>query len=732
MKKAQSGKHKLLIISNRLPITVHQKPEGTEYVQSAGGLATGLSSVKDKWDFLWIGWPGTVPDESQDAVRAELAELNAIPVFLSEQLSTLFYEGFSNRTLWPLFHSFPVYMKFSEDEWEAYREANERFADAALGILEPGDTLWIHDYQLLLLPSLIRKRMPSASIGYFHHIPFPPYDIFRFLPVYRELLNGMLSADLLGFHTHDYVQAFLGTIRRALGLDHVLGQIATNRRITQADAFPMGIDFEAFAHASDNPSVRDEIEAFKRITGDRKTVFSVSRLDYTKGIPQSLAGIERFFQKYPEWKGNVVFIFVVVPSRERVDQYAELKREIDETVGRINATFATLEWNPIVYMYRSMEFPALAALYTASDVAIITPLRDGMNLVCKEYLASRTDDSGVLILGDMAGASRELMESLLVNPNSREELADTIQKALEMSPEEQRTRNEPMRSRLRRENVHRWVDKFLGKLSEVRTLSNEMEVRLLTQERGAHVAAMMKKAKRRLFLLDYDGTLVPFAGTPSAARPDAELLRILTALGSEPQSTVAVISGRDKSFMEQSFQKLPALLVAEHGGWYRGGPELDWKPYRTDISRDWMEQIKPIIEHFSERIPGSFLEEKDLSLVWHYRLADPDAAYIAARDLLDTLVNYAANLDLQVRHGNKNIEIKSAGIGKGRFTARLLTEQTFDGILAAGDDWTDEEIFTALPPEAHTVRVGFVPTRARYSVGSYREIRTLLDSILEG
>ncbi|RPH35182.1 bifunctional alpha,alpha-trehalose-phosphate synthase (UDP-forming)/trehalose-phosphatase, partial [bacterium] len=664
---AHEGK-RILLVSNRLPVTIKNVDGGTEFVPSSGGLATALRSLDRNGERLWIGWPGVVPHKERREVERRLTgELQCIPVFMSERLTERYYEGFSNRTVWPLFHSFPSATRYSAQEWEAYQDANMRFCDRIMKIARPDDTIWVQDYQLMLLPEYLRERLPDASIGFFLHIPFPHYEILRLLPRHKEIMNSLLNADLIGFHTHDYAQEFLGGVRRLLGYNNTLGQLMVGTRIVQVDVFPIGIDFRSFSESAGTPDVLAEITRTRETVKEGKLIFSVSRLDYTKGIPQSLTGFETLLQTHPEWQGKVVYLLVVVPSRERVERYASLKREIDELIGKINSKYGTLNWTPIRYIYRNLPFPELVALYGASDVALITPLRDGMNLIAKEYVASRNDEQGVLVLSEMAGAAQEMLEALIVIPHDQDEMAQAIRTALDMPPEEQARRNRLMRQRLEAYDVHWWVKKFVTRLEEVRAVSKQLQVKILDEAARRQLEQEFAAAERRMIILDYDGTLVPFAGTPDLARPDTQLLEDLSALQASPGTRVVILSSRERHSLERWFGALDIMLVAEHGAWMRERKGAEWVATVTESQDFWKKEVRPMFELYVDRIPGSFIEEKDFSLVWHYRRASVEAGWNAAKDLLDTLSNVAANLGVQVLPGNKAIELKTSEMSKGLF-----------------------------------------------------------------
>ncbi|MCZ6777269.1 MAG: bifunctional alpha,alpha-trehalose-phosphate synthase (UDP-forming)/trehalose-phosphatase [Ignavibacteria bacterium] len=730
MEEGKKTLKRLLLVSNRLLVTFKKLDGGFEFVPSSGGLATALRSFHTERGTISFGWPGSVPQENQEAVEAKLcSEHNCYPVFISERLLEQYYEGFSNGTLWPLLHSFPPYATYSASDWDAYKEVNAKFCERIMEVARNDDTIWIHDYHLMMLPKFLRERLPRVSIGFFLHIPFPHYEILRLLPQHKEIIESLLCADLVGFHTHDSAQALLGSVRRLLGYDNTLGQLTVGERAVQVDVFPMGIDFERYSSAAETAEVQREMTYIRSNMGSGKLVFSVSRLDYTKGIPQSLDAIDEFFRRYPAWRGEIVFVLLIIPSREGVERYASLKREVDEIVGRIVSTYGTMKWTPIRYIYRNLEFPELVALFATSDIALITPLRDGMNLVSKEYLATRNDGKGVLILSEMAGAAKELLEAVIVNPNSKEEIADALARALSMDDEDKIHRNTVMRQRLKTHGVKQWVEAFLGRLDEVINRSKELSVKMLDSGVQGKLFEEYAAAHDRLVMLDYDGTLVPFAGQPELARPDTELLQCLQNLAAPKRNRVVIISGRERGALTEWLGSLNILLVAEHGGWMRDEGSRLWKPTLSGVQGSWKQQVRPTLDLYANRIPGSFVEEKDFSLVWHYRKAETESASFAGKELLDTLTHLSANLGIRVLPGDKAIEIRTMDINKGMFYKQYLASSKSQFILAAGDDWTDEDLFAVLPPSAYSIKVGLKVSKARFNVTSTRELRTLLNRL---
>jgi trehalose 6-phosphate synthase/phosphatase len=724
--------NRLLIASNRLPVTIQKKKDKLYFNQSVGGLATGLGSFYKSFNSKWIGWCGITSEKvglaEKKIIETKLAkEFSSYPVFLSKRDVELYYSEFCNKTLWPLLHGFTQYATYDRNSWKVYEKVNEIFANSILEIAEPEDTVWVHDYHLMLLPNLLRKKHPNMAIGFFLHTPFPSPDIFRLLPWREEILHGLLEADLLGFHTYNYVQNFLMTVRRLLGLNHTLGKIIVGNHLAKVDSFPIGIDYQLFADAETKPKVQASITKLSRRLGTTKKILSIDRLDYTKGVLHRLKGFDLFLNSYPGYKGKVTLVLVAVPSRTKVQRYQSLKRNVDELVGKINGDHGKVGWTPIQYMYHSLPFHSLLALYRISDVAMVTPLADGMNLIAKEYIATKTDGKGVLVLSEMAGAVEELREAITVNPNSIEEIAEALKKALSMPEEEQIRRNRTMQERLRSYNIKVWADDFMNSLSQIKKNQKELSAKELGGNIKTKIINDYLRSTSRLIFLDYDGTLVPFAATPEAAKPDAELLTLLTSLAQDSKNEVVIISGRNKEALGAFFKDTKIGLVAEHGAWIRD-EKGKWTT-TGDFNTDWKEIVKPILERYKRRTPGALVEEKNFSLVWHYRRADPELAAVRVAELKETLYFLTANLKVEIAEGNKIVEVKNAGINKGRAAMNWIGRKQWDFMLAVGDDLTDEDLFRELPDSAYSIKVGLAPSRAKFRFKSQRDVRSLLKSL---
>ncbi|MEO1010700.1 MAG: bifunctional alpha,alpha-trehalose-phosphate synthase (UDP-forming)/trehalose-phosphatase [Bacteroidota bacterium] len=733
---------KTIIISNRLPVQLQIHNGDITAVPSVGGLATGMKSVHSGGDSLWIGWSGLtdedIPDEIAPKIDKALAEHGTSKVKLTKKEVDGFYFGFSNRTVWPLFHYFLEYSEFELDFWESYTKVNQKFADAILENAGSEDTVWVHDYQLMLVPQMVRKERPEISIGFFLHIPFPSYEIFRTLPWREEVLEGLLGSDLIGFHTYDYERHFLSSVRRLLGLEVSFNDIFLDNRVIKVDSFPMGIDYKKFnsaakEHQQKKPEQRSDLQQrldkHKTSTPDGKFLLSIDRLDYSKGIAKRLNAFEYFLNKYPHYKEKVRLIILAVPSRSNVPQYQLLKKEVDELVGRINGELATVNWTPIWYFYRSLPFDSLIDLYTSCDIAWLTPLRDGMNLVAKEYIATRTDRTGVLILSEMAGSANEMNESLLINPNNFEQIADTLQVAIEMPKEEQIARNTQLQLRLERYNVEKWANSFMNSLKDQKNRERANVSKKMSLDILDGISKKFVSAKKRILFLDYDGTLAGFHNDPQKASPDEELYRLLDRLEKRENTDLYLVSGRDKETFTRWFLPKGYNMIVEHGVWI----SKDGEPFRMleNVKNDWMQKIRPVLESFVDRTPGSFIEEKNYSLAWHYRKTDPDFGSLRATELNTVLTSLIGNDDISVLNGNKVMEVKSSNVNKGRATVRVLGEDDYDFVFAIGDDWTDEFMFQELPEDTVTVKVGQHKTQAKYFVENTKKVRELLASFTE-
>ena len=731
---------RLIIASNRLPVKIEKIENEITASVSAGGLATGLKSYHRNSDSVWIGWSGIDVDSTSEkqTIKDILAKEHCSPIYLDKELIENYYDGFSNGTLWPLFHYFTEYTEFNEGYWDAYKKVNEIFAQKIIDSAKDGDTVWVHDYQLLLVPELIKSQRPDLKVGFFLHIPFPSYEVFRILPWREEILNGILGSDLIGFHTYDYARHFNSSVKRLLGYEIDFSTIMVDGRRISVDVFPMGIDYNKFKSLAieiqskpiqERSKEHQDIDRFLMGGPDRKLIISIDRLDYTKGIPHRIKAFRRFLLDHPEYLEKVSLIMLTVPSRVDVIQYQNLRKEIEELVGGINGEFGTLNWNPIIYFYRSLPFNNLIELYSSSDIALLTPLRDGMNLVAKEFIATKINHKGVLILSEMAGATKELGESLLVNPNNIKDVADAIYKAIIMSDKQQSKSLSSMQERIERYDVLKWASEFMKALEKTSENQDENHARRVSDKRRVKIARHYKTSNKKVLFLDYDGTLQKFFDNPSDAKPDKELVLLLDNISLDKTTELVIISGRDKDTLDEWFGSKDISIIAEHGAWFKNKGESKWKE-RSHGNSAWKESIRPLLESYVDRTPGSLIEEKSYSLVWHYRKSDIELGALRALELTTDLSNYIMNQELEILEGSKVIEVKMAGVNKGGAAIDYMQDNEYDFMLAIGDDWTDEYLFKEMPEKAYTIKVGTDRSEAKYFIDSYKDVRMLLADLL--
>ncbi len=733
-----STKERLLVVSNRLPLTAKRVSGRWRGERSAGGLVAAMAPLMEQTRGLWLGWPGdTLPGEPEGRARLmrEWEEQHGyVAVEIPAKVSRSFYEGYANDTLWPLLHGFPTRVVFAPESWMAYRDANERFAEAVLSRTRKDDLIWAHDYQLMLVPQLIREREPDARIGFFLHIPFPSSEVFRILPEREELLRGLLGADSLAFQTHGHLHNFRRSLLQVLGLESLMDSVQVDGRTVQLSALPIGIQSDEWRDLirSDPKVAKRRAELNARHHG-RKLIISVDRLDYTKGIPERLRTFRRLLRSSPAWRGKATLVQVAVPSRERVPAYAELRREVSELVGEVNGDFGTPEWQPVVYLRRSVNKQELAALYSAADVAWVGPLRDGMNLVAKEYVACQHDGDGVLVLSEFAGAAHELGEALRINPYDEVGTAATIVRALEMDVESRAERMAALHERVHRNDAVVWAERFIEGLRSATAASGQMMRKDRPAPKLDAVRDAFVEAERRLLLLDYDGTLVDIKPRPQDAEPTARLLTLLRDLSALPNTTTAIISGRSKADIEGWFGDIPELgLAVEHGALMRMPGADGWEMLRGGMDLSWKDHVRPLLEQFAASAPGSLVEDKEYALAWHYRLVDAEFGAWLANELVTTLENLLGGTELAVIHGNKVVEVRYAWANKGEAAAHLAARfRRKSFVLAVGDDRTDEDLFTSLPRSAWTIRVGTGSTAARFRLSGPRDVRRLLRGLAD-
>jgi trehalose 6-phosphate synthase/phosphatase len=735
----QNQYSRLIIVAYRLPFHFVKKQEQFFAEQNSGGLVSAILAISGNKQpgsdpgmpskILWVGAGDPMPE---NIANGELfnRQFDLVPVNIPEDIQDNYYGGFCNDLIWPLFHYFSPFTVFDDKYFDAYTRANELFASALQKVLQPGDLVWIHDYQLLLLPELVRAMDLKVHIGFFLHIPFPSFEVFRYIPRKwrKAILNGMLGANLVGFHTEDYAHYFIRSVEHTLGHRFKENIILSGNRKIQVGAFPIGIDYRHFHDACTTKPVEREKKKIRKSIGSSKLIFSVDRLDYSKGLLERLKGYETFLQRFPEWRSKVICNMVVVPSRDTIQRYRTLKNEIEATTGRINGEYGTLDWRPVVYQYKSLRFEELVALYDMSDVGLITPVRDGMNLVAKEYVACQVDRKGVLILSEMAGAAAELTESLIINPTDKNEMADAIRDALEMPSDAKKSRMLKMQKQVESSNVFAWSGDFLTRLTSPELHISFRNHNLLDEHQLQVIQSLYTNSSSRIIFLDYDGTLVPFHLNPKSAVPDKEVLGLITSLAKDEQNEVVIISGREMKYLESTFKGIPVSIVSEHG--YQMRDRQGTITGNNPLNSDWKKSVLGFLQSFTSQYTGSIVEEKQSSLAFHFR----GALHPVRPEDIRLLKNYLNNLkeesgDLEVLEGKKVLEIKQAGYNKGTAARRFLDSNPHGFILAVGDDTTDEALFMAMPEHAFTVKIGTDDSFAQYYLEEQPEITKLLSAL---
>ena len=720
---------RLILVSNRLPVTIQDDPSGQKVTRSSGGLVSGLDPLHLNGDGIWIGYPGTEPDENASEM---LAEMRLEPIEIPESEYTGYYEGFSNGAIWPLFHYLLEYCDFEPVAFEAYRRVNERFAEKVLEHAKGDDTIWVHDYHLMLVPGLLREELPGARIGFFLHIPFPAAEVLRVMPQREEILRGLLGADLIGVHTYDYVDHLAQSFRRVLGLEARQGVVNLPGRSIRIEAHPLGIDVERQREAAFSDEAERILNQYKRTIGDSQVILGVDRLDYTKGIPNKLEAFKSLLDRETRWREGAVFIQVAVPTREAIGGYRDQKSEVERLVGEINGLYGKRGKTPVQYIYNSVSPAELGALYRLADVAFVAPIRDGLNLIAKEYVACRDDGGGVLVLSEFAGAATELGEALRVNPWDIEGAADQLERALEMGFGERNERMGPMYRRVVENDVYRWVDRFMRSLgdpeAEVHIAPPMLESSVLAET----LAGPFKAAESPLIMLDYDGSLREFTPRYEDAAPTEDIKKLLNDLGALEGVATYINSGRDRHTLGEWFSDVDISLVAEHGSWVRNYGEAEWTRLGPPPDVSWKEEARSILQEYAARTEGARIEEKSSALVWHFREADDDVGEWQSLDLTTHLENTLASAPVEIITGSKIVEIRQLGLDKGRAYDIVESKHgPFDFVLATGDDRTDEDLFERLGPDAFSIHVGQGGSLASSSLSSPASMRRMLALLVE-
>lgn len=754
--KTDFSKKRLIMASNRLPVSITKSKDGNwEFKMSSGGLVTALSGLKQELPFIWVGWVGIyVPQEEREELSTILINDHGLyPVFLEEELVNNYYNGFCNDILWPLFHYTPLptfqpgrALKFDTCLWSAYLEANRKFADAIIAAYQPGDLCWIHDYHLMNVPEMLRKSIPDAQIGWFLHTPFPASDIYRILPVRREILQGLLMADLIGFHTYDYARHFLSACSRVVGFQAAPGGVHIDGHFASIGVFPIGIEPEVFSTTLRKPNVTKRISELKKRFQGKRVLIGVDRLDYIKGMPHKLAAIEVLLKKYPKWRDQIVFVQIAVPSRTDVIEYKRLCSEVNQMVGRINGTYGSFEFSPVHYLFRSVSLDELCALYSIADACIVSSVRDGMNLVSYEYVVCQQKRCGVLILSEFAGSAQSLSGAMRVNPWDSEEFADCINRALSLSWTERKLKQENLYRYICRNTASFWGQSFVSGLlvSCEKNSKNKIQNYLHTLDEQLK---RFSTSKKRLILLNYGGTLVNSRSVYSS--PGDKLMKIMQNLTNNPSNIVYLISEHKKDWLVQHFASIPKLgLFAESGTYFTAhdSASISWDKLQccSNDSNGWKADLLPIFDEFLRSTPGTDIEMCENSITWLYKNVDNELGLWQARHLENRLNDRLDEIEaenIEIISSKQIVKARRTGCGKGEAVEYLLSKlgdsgnnPVFDFVLCIGDDSTDEEMFgkikkSRLSISSSTYMVGNSPGGADFFIPSVEGVLSFLEKI---
>ncbi|WP_394552462.1 bifunctional alpha,alpha-trehalose-phosphate synthase (UDP-forming)/trehalose-phosphatase [Agromyces sp. MMS24-JH15] len=717
----------MIVVSNRLPVDYEEGPDGsTGWKSSPGGLVTALEPIMRAADGAWVGWAG-VADREFDPFEHD--GISIIPVPLTPDEIEDYYEGFSNDTLWPLYHDVIAPPSFHREWWDAYVRVNRRFAEAAARAAAEGAVVWVQDYQLQLVPRMLREQRPDLVIGFFNHIPFPAYGIYSQLPWRRQVLEGLLGADVIGFQRAADAGNFSRAIRRLFGYTtrgstiEVPDPDGSVRRVV-ARHFPISIDAAGFEEIARRPDVQARSREIRESLGNPSTIMlGVDRLDYTKGIRHRMKAFGELLRDGRLSVEDVTLVQVASPSRERVETYRQLRDEIELTVGRLNGDQSTLGHQAIAYLHHGYPREEMVALYLAADVMLVTALRDGMNLVAKEYVACRFDNDGVLVLSEFTGASDELRQAVLVNPHDIEGLKDAIELAIGMPHRDRTRRMRSLRKRVRENDVANWSATFLE------TLTGTGRITPGVSEALALSLDALAGAERLLVALDFDGTLAPIVDRPDEARATPPARDALIRLAATPDTRVAIVSGRAlASLVDVADPPEGALLSGSHGVELQldgGSVTVDLR----DTEREHLRRLTRIVEEAAATVDGAWVEFKPAGVALHTRRLSPHVGVALQQDARERVTR--ALRGITVRAGKSVIEFAVRSNDKGESLRRLRQHAGATAVLYVGDDVTDEDAFAALEDGDLGVKVGQGKSIAAHRVRSPEEVAELLGLLAE-
>lgn len=728
---------KRIFVTNRLPFTFNAATD--EVKRGSGGLVSALLDVDLGVPFTWVGFETDqlAIKKFKSLPKSNRSNINIEPVFIEKKKYDSYYDKFSNDILWPLFHYEARYPTFSKEKWESYKYANQLMADEVAKICAPNDTVWVHDFHFLLLPQMLKKIKPHLKVGYFLHIPFPSSEIFRQLPVREEILRGLSACDLIGFQEHSYLRHFVVSMGAFLGVESSFFKATIENHTLHLGVYPISIDTENFKKKSKDPEVEKTALRFRKKIESEFLVLGIDRLDYIKGIELKLRGFRRALQKYPELRGRINLLQVAIPTRTKVPAYIALKNETDQLVGKINGEFGQPGYTPVNYIFNSVSERDLLALYRRSECLLVASKRDGMNLVAMEYaMAQDLNRPGTLILSEFAGAASLLGSAQIVNPWDEDAIADEINNYFNMQPLVKRKKISDMQATLAQYSASNWANTFLADLDNCSKDSAYVPPILITEEENTWPKEFSEKIQdsaSKILFLDYDGTLVPITSNPKEATLDKKTLELLKELNKTYK--VCIVSGRPKKFLDEQFGDSKFVFAAEHGAFYRIGLEKWRNRVSSDIS-SWFSEVESVMKAYASRVPSSFVEKKEASIVWHYRESPTGFANYQAKKLLDELQIVLANQPVSMSLGAKIVEAKAIECNKGNFLRWHIEQEEkikSDAMyVCMGDDLTDEDMFRTLSAKkGFAIKVGQENSVARLHLFRQQSVIPFLHKLLK-
>ena len=735
MKVLLDTKTRWIIVSNRLPLEV----KNDEIIRGSGGLITAITGIDSSNPILWAGLvPGEdIESEYLTSLKKLKDKIQYHPIFIKKKEYNKYYNGFCNDVLWPLLHYETEYVRYDLSNWKTYVDVNKKIAKNLSNLIQKNDIVWIHDFHLLLVPKFLKKIKPNCKVGFFLHIPFPSYEIFRQLPMANYILEGALWSDLIGFHDYSYLRYFVSSVRGVLGIYPTKMQIEFKQHQTKLGVFPASINYQIFREISKSKETELLMDKWKQSSFEiEKVILGVDRLDYTKGIDLKLKAYEVFLEKYPQWRGRIQLLQLATPTRTEVPEYINLKNEIDRAVGRINGKFGTANYVPIKYMFNSVTPEELAALYSHADVLLVTSKRDGMNLVALEYIVSQNNvDPGVVILSEFTGAVSHLSEAISINPWNIYETADAIFHAINIPLSEKIRKNDIMKKFLFNYTATTWAQNFIRELEAHKVIDQKTQYIDCEENIPSEIETAIKKHRRNLLLLlDYDGTLTPIRSDPAKALLTLRARRLIHKFAITDNVDVCIISGRDRDFLKSQFENYNVYLAAEHGAQFYNKSKDNWMTLVTDLKKKWYPSALKVMNDFAKMVPSSFVERKDFAICWHYRNSPAEFAEYQAVKLRNELEELMRHYPVNVISGKKVIEIKDHAANKGVFLRWFLNRYDFSNkaIIAIGDDATDESLFKELNSnKGITIKVGAETSSANYRMDEHTDVLWFLEKIYQ-